>query len=109
VIIGTLDFDQDKSSVLFVVITPDNLKRLKQADPITLESQKRGGMLTFKYGNNLSILVAYEEDEEAMKAMAAKSPIEFLAYLERGRTWNPSEDGKENVIPIAGKSAEPRH
>lgn len=85
-------------SVLVVVIEKDNFSRMQCADPITLESSERGGMMPpIKFPENFSMLLAYEEDQpELYRIGATGDSIALLRYLERNRKWEPNKDGVEN-------------
>jgi hypothetical protein len=88
-------------SILLVVIERDNLERMRTADPITLESIQKGGILSAPhYPMSFSVLVAYEEDDAELYRMAKGPPLELLKWLERGRKWVPGLDGKENSFSI---------
>jgi hypothetical protein len=64
---------------------------MRKADPVTLEM--KGGMLApARYPNNVSVLVAYEDNEgELYKRIQAGDLMGLLAYLERGRKWLPGD------------------
>jgi len=89
------------SSVLVVVIEPDNLERMKTGDPATLESISQGGILPPPmFPLNFSTLIAYEPDTAELYIKAQGPPLEFLKWLERGRKWVPGKDGVENTTVI---------
>lgn len=88
-------------SFLIIIIERENLDRMREADPITLESKTRGGQILARVANphNLSIVIAYEEDEvELYKLLRAGDAAAILRYVERGRKWNPETDGPENIV-----------
>lgn len=100
-LVSMMNFDAEKRSVLVIVIESDNFKRMQKADPITLESLPAGGVLPSPgYPQNFSVLVGYEEDEVALYRLARQGAGEFVRYLERGRTWDESTDGKKNTFRI---------
>ena len=58
-ILMQVDNENDKSSYLVIVIEPDNLERMKTADPITLRPQSIGGFIQpIKYPANFGVLDA---------------------------------------------------
>ena len=102
-ITARLNFEEEKSSVLLIVFEKDNLERMKQADPITIESPRRGGkiMQGIKYPESLSLLIAYEEDDaELYRLSKAGDLLALLTYLERGRKFDPKTDGADNVFHL---------
>lgn len=98
----TLNIDATKESIIVVVIQPENLRRIRNADPITLESERRGGIMQpVKYPDQLSLLIAYENDEdEVYKRVRTGNLGELLEWLERGRRFIPGVDGKEQSFTI---------
>ena len=107
-----LNVDPIKESFVVVVIQPDNLKRMRRADPITLETvgAKTGGgiMPVVKYPESLSILIAYEEDEPALwKICQSNDPVAMMKYLQRGLKFNRDEDGAARAFSLnKGREAE---
>ena len=101
-IVSMVNIDSLGESVLVVVIERDNLERMKSADPISLESVNRDGMLPVpKYPQKMSVLVGYEEDEvELYRRARETSPIDLLRWLERGRKFMDGVDGKEHSFKI---------
>lgn len=102
-IITAVDLPNPDRTILVIVIEKDNLDRMKVADPITLESRSMGGhvMPKIRHPENLSLLVAYEEDEvELYKLARAGDLLGLLRYVERGRMWKPEVDGKENIVAL---------
>ena len=100
-IAAMLNVDPLKQSILVVVIEGDNLDRMKKADPITLESTKEGGLLEPpKYPLNLSLLIAYEEDQDELYRRAKTNAVEMLKWLERGRVFIKGVDGKVEAFRI---------
>jgi hypothetical protein len=92
-------------TVLAVVIEPDNLARMQQADPITIESAGRGGVMPpyLPYPFNTSLLIAYEADPTRIYELARQQDIEgLLRYLERGFEFKPEVDGKSKTVSIKG-------
>lgn len=99
--IGMMDIDELSQSILFIVLERDNLERMKKADPVTLESIRKGGLLQpIMYPRNFSILIAYEEDDAELYRRAKGDKLEFLRWLERNRIFDPNVDGKENAFRV---------
>ena len=97
-----MDIDELQQSILIVVIESDNLKRMKKADPITLESiNNRGALKPPKYPQNFNTLIAYEEDDATLWAKAKRNPVEMLRWLERGRIFDPKTDGMKNAFKMS--------
>jgi len=119
-IMAIVDLPAERRSVLIVVIEPDNLERMKKADPVTLESSLQGGLLKPPaYPLDFSVLIGYEEDSAKLYelAKAARTPhavLELLKWLERGRVFDPKQgDGVENARRLSravmGYSNEPKN
>jgi DNA-directed RNA polymerase subunit H (RpoH/RPB5) len=106
-IVATVDFPDPDRTVLVVVIEKENLDRMLKADPITLESKQQGGkvMPIIRHPENLSILIAYEEDQPELYRIAqAGDLVRLLTYLERNRKWKPEVDGQVTHLARKGKS-----
>lgn len=90
-IFSQMDIDSLQQSIIVIVIQPENLNRMRKADPVTLEAKVRGGMLMpARYPNNVSVLVAYEDDEGGLyERIRTGGVMGLLEYLERGRQWLP--------------------
>lgn len=101
-IFSMLNDDEKRESIIILVIERENLERMRRADPATLESPQRGGIMqTPKYPEQLSILVAYEgDDAELYRRIRAENLAELLRWLERGRQFDPERDGKENAFTV---------
>jgi hypothetical protein len=102
-IIATVDLPNPDRTILVMIIEKDNLDRMRVGDPITLESRAMGGhvMPKVRYPENLSLLVAYEEDDVELYKLARNGDmLALLRYLERGRTWKPDVDGKKNMFHL---------
>ena len=96
-----VNVDELRETVLFVIMETDNVKRMEKADPITLESAQRGGLLPVpKYPQNFSLLIAYETDSEELYRMAKIGGMEMLKWLERGRKFIKGVDGKQEAFRI---------
>lgn len=101
-ILATINIDELRMTMVLVVIERDNLERMKEADPITLESINYKGLLEVpKYPNNLNLLIAYEEDDEELYRLAQQGGMLLLKYLERGRKWREGEDGTKNAVRLS--------
>lgn len=100
-IAAMLNIKELQTSILIVVIEPENLERMKTGDPATLESISKGGILVPPlFPLNFSTLLAYEPDTAELYIKAQGPPEDFLRWLERGRKWDPAKDGKENIRVI---------
>jgi hypothetical protein len=103
-----LNVDELQQTILFVVIERDNLDRMRQADPATLESILKGGVLAPpKYPMNFNVLIAYEEDDAELYRRAKEDPLEMLKWLERGRRFVKGIDGKENSFSLRKEPSKP--
>lgn len=69
------DNDEARESILVIMIEPDNLHRMEQADPVTLESGRGGFLKSVKYPDSLRVVIAYEAD-----------PGRFYEMVQQGRT-----------------------
>jgi hypothetical protein len=92
-----VDVDELRSSTIIMVLEPDNLERMKQADPITLVPSSGGGALRpFKYPNSVGLLIAYEPDPGPLYEMAKdnESAKKIVPYLMRGYEMT----GKDGLV-----------
>jgi hypothetical protein len=94
-IVMQFDVPEEKLSLLVVVIEPENLHRLQQADPISLESGSPGGYLkTVRYPESLKLLIAYEEEPGRLYEMIQQGrTADVIRDLMRGYRYTPA-DGK---------------
>ena len=102
-IVASVDLPNPNRTVLLVIIEKENLDRMRKADPITLESRQQGGkvMPKIRYPENLSLLIAYEEDETELYRIAKDGDlIQLVAFLERSRTWQADVDGADKVFTL---------
>jgi len=103
-ILIALNIPTTQQTVIAVVLEKDNLARMQEGDPVTLESVNGGGILPVpRYPHNTSILIAYLEDTKELYDIAQKTgnnPLAMLAYLEKKRQWRPEVDGKENSVSL---------
>jgi hypothetical protein len=85
-------------SILVIIIERDNLDRMREADPITLESQDKGGVMPVpRYPRDFSMLIAYEEDQPKIMDYARRHDLAgMIEYLERGRKFIEGLDGAEH-------------
>jgi len=105
-LMSMINLDRLQQTILLVVIQRDNLDRMKKADPITLESTLAGGLLPPpRYPLNLSILMAYEDDQDEVYRRARGDQMEFLKWLERGRVFIKGVDGKSEAFRVPRKEA----
>lgn len=105
-IICAIDLPNPDRTILVMVIEKENLDRMRKGDPITLESAAMGGhvMPRIRHPENLSLLIAYEEDDVELYRMArSQDTVALLRYLERARTWKPEMDGKENMFSLGNR------
>jgi hypothetical protein len=100
-IAAMLNIKEMQTSILVVVIEPENLERMKTGDPATLESLSKGGILAPPlFPLNFSTLIAYEPDTTELYIKAQGPALEFLQWLERGRVFIKGKDGVENTRVI---------
>ena len=101
-ILIALDLPREQRTVFAVVIEKLNLERMKEGDPVTLESKAFGGVLPVpKFPANLSLLIAYLEDAKEFYVIAEKhDPRAMLEYLERHRQWQPDVDGRDHTVSL---------
>lgn len=60
--------------VMVIVLSPDNLSRMKMADPITIDEA---------FGREISLTIAFEQDADTLTTRCADSQ-ELMKYLQRG-------------------------
>lgn len=102
------DYDR-KASYLVVVLQPDNMERMRKADPVSLESVALGGILpTPAFPDKLGVVIAYEEDEVGLyKAAQTGNLADLLRFIQRGYHFNRDIDGTHRAFSInAGREAE---
>lgn len=93
-----LDIDAEHRSVIVVVMSKENMDRMRNADPITLISTMEGGWMPVLKYCQISFILAYEEDwktlEKVVTAAGATSSA-LLRYLRRGYQFSEAlGDGK---------------
>jgi hypothetical protein len=82
------------ASFLIVVIEADNLERMKQGDPITLNTEEFGGVLSNLDPSKLQMIIAYEQDSTKLQEIAATGDATALInWLSRGYKFIPGVDG----------------
>lgn len=80
-------------SLLVVIIEPENLDRMKQGDPITLNTAE-GGFIKGLNPNNTELVIAYTDDPAPLYEMAKKSDLKgILAHISKGYKFHPGVDG----------------
>lgn len=100
-IAAMLNIDELQQTIMVVIAETENLDRMKEADPITLESKQKGGILPApKYPQNFSVLIAYEADQPELYKRVQIGGPQLLAWLERGRKWIPGKDGASTAVRI---------
>lgn len=94
--LALLDIDAQHRSVIIIVISKVNMDRMRKADPITLISKMEGGMMPVPRYCEISFILAYEEDWEALEKVAKTSTQgELMQYLRRGYKFDSDQgDGK---------------
>lgn len=103
-----VNFHDRQYSVFLLIIEKENLDRMKQADPITLEAVSRGGQVLSQiaYPANCSIIVAYEEDDtELYRLVRAGDALALVKYVLRGERFDPASDGPEHLIHFKAMDA----
>lgn len=103
-IVFCVDIPDKQRTVYCIVLEKDNLARMREGDPATLESRISGGLLAApRFPGNLCILVAYLEDTQEFYEIAhktASNPLDLLRYLEKNRQWRPEVDGVEHSTSL---------
>jgi hypothetical protein len=96
---------EKRESILVIVIEQDNLERMREADPITLETKLSGGVLPVpEYPDRLRILIAYEEDDVKLWQLARSNNLgDLLHYLARGWKFKRGLDGTEHSFKLNTK------
>jgi hypothetical protein len=98
------DEEGTTDSWLVVVIEPDNLRRMKEHDPITLHSQTFGGYLKpIEHPKRFHMIVCYEEEVTLVyEYMKARDFTGLRKYLERGYQFT-NRDGITLPVPASPK------
>lgn len=84
-------------SYLIVIIQPNNLERMKQGDPITLNPSYMGGVLRpARYPTELRVCIGYEHDAAKVREFTDRNDTAgLLEYVQRGYQFDPAlGDGK---------------
>lgn len=79
--------------MLLIILTKENLERMKEGDPFDLQTRAYAGQMNLdgKIGD-LDIVVAYEEDEKAIMELAEQNDLAgIIARVERGREHKPGD------------------
>jgi hypothetical protein len=99
------DDDKHKKSALIIVIEPDNLERMKNGDPITLNPKDVGGFLEpIKYPENFGVFLSFEADPGRCYELQSK-PQELLQYLMRGWKFNALDGTKVAPADVLRKAS----
>lgn len=79
--------------VLVVVLTRDNLDRMKAADPFDVQLRVYGQALDLsKRLRDLDVVIAYEEDVRELERLAALRDLPaIIQWIERGRIHRPGD------------------
>jgi hypothetical protein len=95
--------DETETTLIVIVLEEDNLRRMAQADPITLECGEAGGLLQpIRYPNRVRMLIAHEPDVGPIyQMMKERRDAELLEYLMRGYTFS-TLDGVRTRVPQEG-------
>jgi hypothetical protein len=106
-IASVVNDDEKQRSYLIVIIQPDNLERMRKADPLTLETE-RGILPPVKYPARLNVLIAYEEDDFKINKLALEGDTpEIFRYIMRGFKFSREQgDGTENSFKLNRKPEE---
>jgi hypothetical protein len=107
-IVTVINDPTEQQSILIVVLEPDNLKRMKKADPITMETKgPLGGVLPpIDYPQKFAVVIAAEEEEET-KLYQAAGDGSLLHYIMRGYKFKRDLDGTERAFSMTqGREAE---
>ena len=90
-----------KESILVLVLEPANLKRMQEADPVTVETKNNHGILDPPaYPDKLRVMVAYEEDDVTLWQLGRGGSIgDMLRYLTRGWKFT-DQDGSHQAFKL---------
>jgi hypothetical protein len=95
------DMDAQQESGIVVIIERDNLDRMMQADPITLQTatDARAGFLKpIKYPQKFSVMIAYEEDSGLLYQLAQAGDVRALIqHIQRGYQFKDN-DGRRGYF-----------
>lgn len=84
-ITAMLDSDEKHESILFIVLEPPAMKRLKDGVATRIQSERSGGLLPApKYPKALSVVIGYEPDELEAFRMARGTTTELQNWMVRG-------------------------
>jgi hypothetical protein len=87
-------FQADYDGQTIVMVQPDNLERMKQSDPVTLQNFAGGLLRRITYPNCVRLIVAFEEHIKPLEALAKAHDIDgLIKYVERGYDFKPMLDG----------------
>ncbi len=80
--------------VLVMILGMDNLERMKQADPfdVLVRQMPLSPALKARRVTDLDIVIAYEDDEDAIADFKARNDLAgLIKWLERGRRIRPGD------------------
>ena len=100
-IVTMLESEESERSLLVIVLNKRNIERMMLADPVTLDSVKRGGALTPPTYSKFSLLIACEEDEQTLiELVQTKGTRALLQHLQRGYVFEEGVDGNDQIIRV---------
>lgn len=87
------DHPERGPQLLLIILTKDNLKRMRLGDPFDMQPRAYSNQMNVDGKiRDLDIVIAYEEDEEAIMALAKKNDLAgIMARCERGRVHKPGD------------------
>jgi hypothetical protein len=79
--------------VLIIVLTKENLERMREGDPFDLQTRAYADQLDLDQRvGALDIIVAYEEDPALLDGLARAGDLNgIIQHLERGRKHRPGD------------------
>jgi len=79
--------------VLIVILTRDNLERMREGDPFDMHLSAYQNQLDLAMPlENLDLVIAYEEDAALLESIAKRGDMTaLLTYIERGREHRPGD------------------
>lgn len=87
------DHPERGPQMLLIILSKDNLERMQEGDPFDIQTRAYAHQMNLDARiGDLDIVVAYEEDEEAILALAKNSDLAgIIARVERGRVHRPGD------------------
>lgn len=90
--------------VLIIVLTRENLDRMREADPFDLKTRDLGAILIGWKAKDLDIVIAYEEDESFIGECQKTGDIKALiGWIERGRRHRPEQGDATPPVSLRRK------